>query len=168
MNMKKVIVVIILFTSVVGMAQRDVLTNRKVPTNKKIELVKNKLIIDGDRYSNYEVKNFLKTANYQAYTYFRKYNRKTSIGGLLLGSGTALLIADAVKASVSRDDYPSGFSYVGAGLAVVAVPILINKKKKLRKSLEMYNATVSDKKMGATYNVKLLGNLNGVGVAVRF
>lgn len=165
--MKSLFLFVALFVGFFSFAQRN-LEPTTIPT-KPIKIQNGKLYIDGEQYSQYEIKNHLKNNSYEAYNFYKKYKTKSSVGGLLLGLGGALLIGDVVKAAASDEDYPGGFSYVGAGLAAASIPILSGRKKHLQKSIDTYNDGLSkEKTLGFNFDVEVVSNQNGMGLNIRF
>lgn len=166
--MKKILFILFAFVSLSTFAQRD-LGPKPLPANKPIELVKGKFFIDGEQYSSYDIKNHFMYNNLDAYAYYKKNKTKSTLGGLCLGLGSALIVGDAVKALVSDEDYPGSFTYVGVGLVAVSIPILSGRKAALNKSIELYNASLSQEKtLGFNYEVDFVTNQNGVGLRITF
>ena len=81
-----------------------------------------------------------------------------------------MIIGDVVKGLVSDVDYPSGFTYVGAGLIAVSIPILSGRKKMRNRSIELYNESVKERspKLGYNFDMKIITNTNGIGLNVSF
>lgn len=166
--MKSLFLLIVLSIGTISFAQRN-LESDVIPPNEPIEIQNGKIYVGGEQYSHYDIKNHLQNNNYEAYNYYQKYKTKSSVGGLLLGLGGALIVGDVVKGLVSDVDYPSGFTYVGAGLAATSIPILSGKKKLLKKSIDTYNEGLSQEKtLGLNFDIEMVSNQNGIGLNIKF
>lgn len=133
---------------------------------QEIKMERGKFYQNGVQISSYETKNLLKSNN-EAYGYFKSAKSKEGVGGFLLGLGIGLTVGDAVKGLVSDTDYPSGFTYVGAGCIAASIPVLSGRKKKLEKAVELYNKGL--KATGSTdFNMNILANNNGYGLQITF
>lgn len=137
--------------------------------SQQIEIKDGRFYLDGQHVYKHEIKETLK-ANEEALLLFQKSRTKESFGGFLLGAGIGLVVGDVVKGLVSDAKYPSGFTYVGAGLAVISIPILSGRTKMLHKSIDLYNESVQAKKsdLGYHFEVNMLGNQNGIGLNISF
>lgn len=166
--MKKIILLSALFFSIFSFSQRD-LGPKELPANEPIELVDGKYLVNGEQFSNYDVKFHLKNNNTEAYNFYKKSKSKSSVGGFLLGLGCGLVVGDAIKALASDEDYPGSFTYVGAGLAAVSIPILSGRKRLLEKSISTYNdGLTKEKTLGDNFDVNILASVNGVGLTITF
>lgn len=133
---------------------------------QEIKMERGKFYQNGVQISSYETKNLLK-ANNEAYTYFKSAKNKEGLGGFLLGLGIGLTVGDVVKGLVSDADYPSGFTYAGAGCIAASIPVLSGRKKRLEKAIELYNNGL--KATGTTdFNMNILANSNGYGLQITF
>lgn len=166
--MKNLFLLVTLFCGLFSFAQRD-MGPKELPANQPIELVDGQYLVNGEEFSNYDIKHHLMNNNPEAYDFYKKAKNKSAMGGFLLGLGGALVVGDVVKGLVSDEDYPGPFTYIGAGLAAVSIPILSGRKKVLQKSLDTYNDSLSkEKTLGSNIEVNILASTNGVGLAVRF
>lgn len=166
--MKKIFLLLTVFCGLFSFAQRD-LGPKELPKNQPIEYINGQYLVNGEQFSNYDVKYHLMNNNPVAYNFYKKAKTKSSVGGFLLGMGGALIIGDAVKALASDEDYPGVFTYVGAGLAAVSIPILSGRKKMLQKSIDTYNESLpKEKTLGYNFDVNILASTNGVGLTVTF
>ncbi len=166
--MKKLFLLLTVFCGFLSFAQRD-MGPKELPANQPIEIVNGQYLVNGEQYSNYDIKYHLMNTNPEAYNFYKKAKTKSSVGGLLLGLGGALIVGDAVKAMVSNEDYPGSFTYVGAGLAAVSIPVLTGRKKMLQKSIDTYNDSLTkEKTLGYNFDVNILASTNGIGLTVRF
>ncbi|MEZ4853844.1 hypothetical protein [Flavobacterium sp.] len=166
--MKTFFSLILLFVGLLSFAQRNV-EAKTIPANKPIEIQNGKFYIEGDYYSHYDIKNHLMVTNSDAYKAYKSYKTKSSVGGFLLGAGGALIVCDVIRGLASDVDYPSSFTYVGAGLVAVSIPVLSGRKKRLQQSIDTYNETITpNKTMGLNVDVLLVSNRNGIGLTVTF
>lgn len=166
--MKKLFLLLTIFCGFLSFAQRD-MGPKELPANQPIERVDGQFLVNGEQFSNYDVKYHLKNNNPEAYNYYKKSKSKSSVGGLLLGLGGALMVGDVVKAAVSEEDYPGPFTYIGAGIAAVSIPVLSGRTKLMQKSLDVYNDSLpKEKTLGSTLEINVLASTNGIGLTARF
>lgn len=166
--MKNLFLLLTLFCGLFSFAQRD-MGPKELPANHPIELVNGQYLVNGEEFSNYDVKHHLMNNNPEAYKYYKKSKTKSSLGGLLLGLGSGLVVADAVRVIANKSQEAGGFTYVGMGLIGVSFPILHNRDKLMKKSLDTYNDSLSkEKTLGSNIEVNVLASTNGVGLTVKF
>jgi hypothetical protein len=137
--------------------------------SQQIEYKENKFYVDGVHVYKHEITNTL-ASNLEALNLYKKSRTKESVGGLLLGGGIGLIIGDVVKGLVSDSDYPSGFTYVGAGLIGVSIPVLAGRTRMRDKSIKLYNESVKGNSptLGYNFDIKIITNTNGIGLNVTF
>jgi hypothetical protein len=137
--------------------------------SQEITTENKKYMVDGVHVYKHEIKNVL-AANPEALNLYNKAKRKETWGGVLIGSGIALCVADAVKGAVSDEKYPSVLTFTGVGLVAISFPILSGKNKMRADSIEMYNngLTPKEKTLGYNFNVNIINNQNGIGFNVTF
>jgi len=135
--------------------------------SQEITMQGHKYFVNGQQLSSREVKEKL-ASNAQALELFKSGKNKASLGGMFLGLGVAFCTADLVKGLVSDEDYPGPATYIGAGLLVVSVPILIGKNKKMTQGIEMYNAGLKNSGDFEDLELNLIANQNGYGIQLRF
>lgn len=148
-------------------AQRNTQPN-PISNQAPLELVGKKIFQNGQRLSNYDVKNHLKNNHPNAYLSYKKYQTKSAVGGLLFAGGAVLVIGDLVKHTFADEDYPGGFTYVGAGLMAVSIPILSGRKKHLAQSIEIANADNQIKSKANNLEIQLVHNVRGTGIQIQF
>lgn len=136
---------------------------------QQIEVRDNKFYINDTVVYKHEITKTL-AANPEALNLYKKSRTKESVGGLLAGAGVGLIIGDVVKGLVSDTDYPSGFTYVGAGLVAVSIPVLSGRTKMRNKSIEIYNESVKENSptLGYNFDMKIITNSNGIGLNITF
>lgn len=137
--------------------------------SQQIEIKDKKFYIEGEHIYKHDIKNIL-AANPEALNMYKKSKKKEAVGGFLLGAGIGLIVGDVVKGLVSDVDYPSGFTYVGAGLIAVSIPVLSGRKKMLNTSIEIYNEGVkgSTPTLGYNFDMNIITNQNGIGLNITF
>lgn len=166
--MKKIILLSALFFSIFSFSQRD-LGPKELPANEPIELVDGKYLVNGEQFSNYDVKFHLKNNNTEAYNFYKKSKSKSSVGGLLLGLGSGLIVSDAIRLLTIEGAKPGGFSIAGFGLLGVSIPVLHGRDKILKKSISTYNdGLTKEKTLGDNFDVNILASVNGVGLTITF
>lgn len=148
-------------------AQRNTQPN-PISDQAPLELVGKKIFQNGERLSNYDVKNHLKNNHPNAYLKYKKYQTKSAVGGLLFAGGAVLIIGDLVKHASADEDYPGGFTYVGAGLMAVSIPILSGRKKYLEQSIKMANGNNQGKSKASSLEIQLVHNFRGTGIQIQF
>lgn len=146
-----------------GLLFTSLLFSQEITTENK------KYYVDGVHVYKHEIKTVL-AANPAALNLFNKAKKKETWGGVLIGSGVALCVADAVKAAVSDEDYPSAMTYVGVGLVAVSIPVMWGKNKMRNESIDMYNNSLEpkEKTLGYNFNMNIISNQNGIGLNVTF
>jgi hypothetical protein len=135
--------------------------------SQEITMQGHKYFVNGEQISSRDVKAKI-ASNEEALKLFKSGKNKASLGGMFLGLGVAFCTADLVKGLVSDEDYPGPATYIGAGLLVVSVPILIGKNKKMRQGIETYNAGLKNSGDADDFELNLITNQNGYGIQLRF
>lgn len=137
--------------------------------SQQIEYKDKKFYVDGEHVYKHKITETL-ASNLEALNLYKKSRTKESVGGLLLGAGIGLIVGDVVKGLVSDTEYPSGFTYVGAGLIGVSIPVLAGRTRMRDKSIELYNESTkgNSPKLGYNFDMKIITNTNGIGLNVTF
>lgn len=148
-------------------AQRNTQPN-PISDQAPLELVGKKIFQNGERVSNYDVKNHLENNHPNAYLSYKKYQTKSAVGGLLFAGGAVLVIGDLVKHASADEKYPGGFTYVGVGMMAVSIPILSGRKKYLEQSIEMVNTENQIKSKATSVEIQLVHNFRGTGIQIQF
>ncbi|MBS4041861.1 MAG: hypothetical protein KGZ81_14840 [Flavobacteriales bacterium] len=148
-------------------AQRNTQPN-PISDQAPLELVGKKIFQNGERLSNYDVKNHLKNNHPNAYLSYKKYQTKSAVGGLLFAGGTVLVIGDLVKHASADEKYPGGFTYVGIGMMAISIPIISGRKKYLEQSIEMVNTENQIKSKATSLEIQLVHNFRGTGIQIQF
>lgn len=146
-----------------GLLFTSLLFSQEITTENK------KYYVDGIHVYKHEIKTVL-AANPAALNLFNKAKKKETWGGVLIGSGVALCVADAVKGAVSNEVYPSAMTYTGIGLVAISIPVMWGKNKMRNESIEMYNKGLDSKEktLGSNFNVNIITNQNGIGFNLTF
>lgn len=146
-----------------GLLFTSLLFSQEITTENK------KYYVDGIHVYKHEIKTVL-AANPAALNLFNKAKKKETWGGVLIGSGIALCVADAVKGAVSDETYPTALTYTGIGLVAISIPIMSGKNKMKKDSIEMYNAGLEpkEKTLGYNFNMNFITNQNGIGLNISF
>lgn len=104
--------------------------------------------------------------------FLAKYNAgrtKATVGGLLLGFGTGLIIADLASGLTQDKVYPSALTYVGLISTIISIPVTIGHSKKTKAAIDDYNQSLKSKKVGFTVEkINILTNTNGIGMQISF
>ena len=75
--MKKIFLLLTVFCGVLSFAQRD-LGPKELPKNQPIEYVNGQYLVNGEQYSNYDVKYHFMNNNPEAYNFYKKAKSKSS------------------------------------------------------------------------------------------
>lgn len=148
-------------------AQRNTQPN-PISDQAPLELVGKKIFQNGERVSNYDVKNHLKSNHPNAYLSYKKYQIKSAVGGLLFAGGAVLVIGDLVKHASADEKYPGGFTYVGVGMMAISIPIISGRKKYLEQSIEIVNTENQIKSKATSLEIQLVHNFRGTGIQIQF
>jgi hypothetical protein len=155
--MKKLLLALCLFATGLTFAQR-------------IKIEDNKFYVKDSLVYKHDIKKVL-AAKPEALQLYKKAKTRQSIGGVLLASGIGLCVADAVMGLTTENrDYPQALTFTGLGVAAVSIPLLSGNKKRIAKSIELYNEDqpVERHPLGLIYDVKFISNRNGLGLNLTF
>lgn len=153
--MKKIILILTLLFSIITFSQEIVKQRGRFYVNEK-------------QISSREARQLI-SKNTEALALFKSSKTKESIGGFLIGFGTATVIIDLAIGLASDVKYPSGFTYVGLSSLLASIPILSGKNKKMDKAIELYNNGL--KSTGYTNSdleFNIIANQRGYGLQLRF
>lgn len=155
--MKKIISIICLLFTVAAFSQQ-------------IRMEKGKFYVKGEQISSRETKQML-AANPEALSLFKKGKNKESLGGFLIGFGSAMVVGDLVVGLVSDSDYPSAMTYIGGASLAASIPVLSGKNKKIKEGIDLYNKGVENTLGDNTkpsVNLNIIANHNGYGIQIAF
>ena len=134
--------------------------------SQKIEVLNNNFYINGEKISDKEINQKLKDSDYTAYSNFQAYKTKSAFGGILLGVGGGLIVADLMVGLTTTSTYPTALTYVGTAAAVASIPVLSGRKKKLNKAIEAYNDSISNTATQSNYEINFIANGKGIGLQI--
>jgi hypothetical protein len=154
--MKKLFLILAIFSFSVSFAQ-------------KLEYTNGKIFQNGVQLSSFETKKVMET-DLKALHVFKKAKTKESLGGFILGLGVSGTVADLVMGLTSDVKYPSGITYASVGLMAISIPILSGKKKMILESVDIYNSGIEDQKktLGDNFELNIVNNSNGIGLRINF
>lgn len=94
---------------------------------------------------------------------------KTNVGGFLLGFGLGAIVGDLLVGATQDIEYPTVFTYLGIASAVISIPVLSGRSKKIKSAIEGYNQSLQGKKSTFTIEkINILTNQNGIGLRASF
>lgn len=129
---------------------------------------------DNVKLSSTEVRDLF-TTNPEALKLYNVGMTKKTIGNILLYGGISTVVIKHISALNRTNDGPNFESYsnvlyfVGAGAALIAIPIKIGFSKKIKKSVELINEDIKTPK--TSFNIEstsFISNSNGVGFSITF
>ena len=127
-----------------------------------------------------EVFKQLLQANQPALDLYNAGRTKKTVGNVLLYGGLATGIGNFIyEANKGIEPYgaynnsksestPNVLFFVAGAMVVIAIPIKIGFSKKVKKSVEMYNADAKQTKVSSIETTAILANRNGIGLAFTF
>lgn len=120
----------------------------------------------GEQIPSYQLKTIL-AANLRSIKVYKQAKTKETLGGALLGLGTAMTVVDVAIGTFSDVKYPTALTYVGVGMAIVSIPILTGRAKRVKDAIDSYNESL--KQTGSSdFNINMVSNQNGVGIQIKF
>lgn len=138
--------------------------------SQKIRIENNKFYVKDSLVYKHNIKDVL-ASNSEAMNLYKKAKNRQTLGTILLASGISMCVADGVMGLTTENrDYPQALTYVGIGVVGVSIPILSGNKKRVAKSIDLYNESQPEDKgpLGFNYDVKLINNRNGIGFNITF
>lgn len=133
---------------------------------KPLTLKNGKVYQNGEQVPSYQVKKILES-NLHSLHAWQSAKTKETLGGALLGIGTAMTVVDLSIGLFSDVKYPTVLTYVGVGMAAVSIPILSGRAKKVKDAIDSYNEGLKNAS-ASDVDVNALVNANGVGFQIRF
>ncbi|MGX7668537.1 hypothetical protein [Flavobacterium pedocola] len=138
--------------------------------SQQIRMEKGKFFVKGDQISTRETKQLLAT-NPKALNLFKAGKSKESIGGFLIGFGSAMIVGDLVAGLVSDVEYPSAMTYIGAASVITSIPVMSGKNKKMKEGIDLYNKGVENT-LGFNdkpkVDLNIIANRYGYGIQIAF
>jgi hypothetical protein len=114
-------------------------------------------------------------SNPEALKLYNVGKTKQTLGNILLYGGITTVVIKHISALNRTNDGPNFESYsnvlyfVGAGAALIAIPIKIGFSKKIKKAVSLMNEDLKNPKIG--FNIEsttFISNSNGVGISITF
>lgn len=161
--MKQILFVLTLFICSTTFSQGLTLGKE---TPKELKLEKGKIYQNGVQIPSYQVKKIMAT-NLHALNLYKKAKSKETLGGTLLGLGTALTVVDLSIGLFSDVKYPTALTYVGLSAIVVSFPILSGRAKKVDEAVKSYNEGLKNTS-SADLDLNAVVNQNGIGIQIKF
>lgn len=162
-NMKNIFLALTLLLGFTAFSQG--LTLGKEPS-KEIKFEKGKYYIAGEQIPSYQMKKVF-ASNLHSLHLYKQAKSKETLGGALLGLGTAMTVVDLSIGLFSDVKYPTALTYVGLGAVAVSIPILSGRRKKLEEAVSSYNEGL--KNTGSTdFDMNAVVNQNGFGIQITF
>lgn len=121
----------------------------------------------GRPISSKNVKALLES-NAKAIELYKTSKAKKTVGGIMLGFGGSLILADLATGLFADIKYPTAATYIGIGTIVISIPILSGKNKKMNKALEIYNSSIGKTGFNSNYQIDFVTNQNGLGLKFEF
>lgn len=141
------------------------LTLGKEPS-KEIKLEKGRFFIAGEQIPTYQMKKVF-ASNLHALHLYQQAKSKETLGGALLGIGSAMTVVDLAIGLFSDVKYPTALTYVGLGAVAVSIPVLCGRRKKIEEAVQSYNEGLKNTS-SADYDLNVVANQNGVGIQIKF
>ena len=133
---------------------------------KPLKLEKGKIYQDGVQIPSYQVKKILAT-NFHSLKVYKQAQTKQTLGGALLGLGTALIVVDGAIGLFSDAKYPTAMTYGGLGMVAISIPILSGRAKKVEDAVQSYNESLKNTS-STDFTINAVANQNGFGIQIHF
>ena len=161
--MKNILLILALLVGFTAFSQG--LTLGKQPS-KEIKLEKGRFYIAGEPIPSYQMKKVF-ASNLHSLKLYKQAKSKETLGGALLGIGTAMTVVDLAIGLFSDVKYPTALTYVGLGAVVVSIPVLSGRRKKIEEAVKSYNEGLKNT-TSADFDMNAIVNQNGVGIQIQF
>ena len=127
-----------------------------------------------------EVFKQLLQSNQPALDLYNAGRTKKTVGNVLLYGGLATGIGNFIyevnkgieynpsNNNSNAESTPNVLFFVAGAMVIIAIPIKIGFSKKVKKSVEMYNADAQKTKVSFIETTSILANRNGIGLAFTF
>ncbi|WP_366187307.1 hypothetical protein [Flavobacterium ovatum] len=153
--MKNIIILLTILFSITSISQ-------------EITKVKGRYFINDSQISHRQTREYL-SKNTEAFSLFKKAQKKEALGGFFVGIGGALLTVDLVIGLFSDVSYPTPATYIGLASLLVSIPILAGKDKKAKKAIHIYNEGLKNSGIeDSNTELNIIANQNGYGLQFRF
>jgi hypothetical protein len=133
---------------------------------KPLKLEKGKIYQDGVQIPSYQVKKIL-ASNLHSLHVYKQAKSKETLGGALLGLGTAATVVDLAIGLFSDAKYPTALTYVGLSAVAISIPVLSGRAKKVEDAVNSYNEGLKNTS-AADFDLNAVANQNGIGIQIKF
>lgn len=133
---------------------------------KPLKLENGKIYQNGEQIPSYQVKKIL-ASNLHSLKVYKQAKTKETLGGALLGLGTAMTVVDLSIGLFSDAKYPTALTYAGLGAVAVSIPILSGRAKKVKDAIDSYNEGLKNVS-NSDIDVNAVVNQHGVGFQISF
>ena len=100
--------------------------------------------------------------------YYNAGVARKSAAGFMLGFGGGLMLGDLAIALTTTTHYPSALTFVGAGSTLVAIPLYISGRKKMKTVVKDYNKEMATSDSFDFDKLDIVVNTNGAGLRLQF
>ena len=101
--------------------------------------------------------------------YYKDIQLRRNMGGFMIGLGGGMMLGDLVLAIYKDVPYPGVMTFVGAGTALLSIPVMTGHRNRLRKFVDEYNKEIArDQSRSAIDNIEFVVNQNGAGLRIQF
>jgi hypothetical protein len=136
--------------------------------SQEITIEKNRFLLEGKKVSEKEVKTVL-VSNTEASVLFKSYKTKSTIGGILLGVGSGLILSDIINGAMADVKYPSAATYIGLASLAVSIPVLSGRNKKRDEAIALYNDGLKKSATNdSNFELNIVANQRGYGLQFQF
>ncbi len=133
---------------------------------KPLKLENGKIYQDGVQIPSYQVKKILAT-NLHSLKVYQQAKSKETLGGALLGLGTAMTVVDLAIGLFSDAKYPTALTYVGLSAVVISIPVLSGRARKVEDAVNSYNEGLKNTSL-SDVDLNAVANQNGIGIQIKF
>ena len=158
--------VFLIFTLLIGFNAFSQELVLKQESSKEIKLKNGRFYINESQIPSYQMKKVF-ASNLHSLQLFKQAKTKETLGGALLGLGTALTIVDLAIGLLSDVNYPTALTYVGLSAIAVSVPILSGRRKKIIEAVKSYNEELKST-TSIDFDMNAVVNQNGIGFQIKF
>jgi hypothetical protein len=133
---------------------------------KPLKLENGRIYQDGEQIPSYQVRKIL-ASNLHSLKVYKQAKSKETLGATLLGIGSTLTVVDLAIGLFSDAKYPTAMTYVGVSMAVISIPILCGRAKKVEDAVNSYNEGLKNTS-SANFDLNAVANQNGIGIQLKF
>jgi hypothetical protein len=133
---------------------------------KPLKLENGKIYQDGIQIPSYQVKKIL-ASNLHSLKVYKQAKSKETLGGALLGLGTAATVVDLAIGVFSDAKYPTALTYVGLTAAIISFPVLSGRAKKIEDAVNSYSEGLKNTS-SADFDLNVVAGQSGIGIQITF